>query len=312
MPEWTPYKIKLPAGPARRPGEAAELETVHHVVHVPEARRVLEDGVLRAGLIYDQSRLNKSRTCVTWLSANNWAFGSIYGNVQFEFPWADIIRGRSVYWVEAMTEYNPHAYRLLVTDRDLSGSRFVEVYDPATAKGPLRERDGTWYWNPDFTSEFMIDADLGLDRATGFEFITHHRDYCRLNGNGCRDKRASPHQTGGRVLAFILGNDIHVLDHLLGKPSIFDKTRKLSDTVDIGISGIRSALGATKDMFGGAIRAESSRQSVVRGALALYGADQRPRARELISVLKSQETFEEALCEIVNAHFRVTGWTVEN
>jgi hypothetical protein len=46
--------------------------------------------------------------------------------------------------------------------------------------------------------------------------------------------------------------------------------------------------------------------------LALYGADQRPRARELISVLKSQETFEEALCEIVNAHFRVTGWTVEN
>jgi hypothetical protein len=171
MPEWTPYRIKLPAASSSRPGDAAILDIVRHVVHVPEARRILEDGVLRAGLVYDESRLNRSRTCVTWLSANTWGPGSIYGNVEFCFAWEDVIRDRNVYWVETMTAYSPSAYRLLITDRDLDGSRHVTPYDPSSDRGPLRERDGKWYWNPNYTSEFMVDTDLRLRRCSEFGFI---------------------------------------------------------------------------------------------------------------------------------------------
>jgi len=48
--------------------------------------------------------------------------GIIYGNVQFAFPWRNQIRRRHCYWVEAMTAYSPKAYRILLTDRDLSQS----------------------------------------------------------------------------------------------------------------------------------------------------------------------------------------------
>ena len=53
---------------------------------------------------------------------NTWATGSIYGNVQFAFHWRNQIRRRHCYWVEPMTAYSPKAYRILLTERDLSQS----------------------------------------------------------------------------------------------------------------------------------------------------------------------------------------------
>ena len=122
MNEWTTYGINIPARSISVPADGLPLQAVHHVVHLPAARRILEDGCLRGGLIYDESKLKESRICVTWLSANTWATGSIYGNVQFAFPWRNQIRRRHCYWVEAMTAYSPKAYRILLTDRDLSQS----------------------------------------------------------------------------------------------------------------------------------------------------------------------------------------------
>ncbi len=161
MPEWDLYEAQFPKA-GERSSNAAVLKTAHHVVHVPAARRILEDEELRSGLVYDESPLNKSRLSVNWLSANTWAHGSIYGNVQFSFPWSMLIEGRRFYWVEAMTAYRPHAYRILITDRDLNHSRLLTPYDPYSDKGPLRERDGVWYWNYDYTSEFMFEGDLDL------------------------------------------------------------------------------------------------------------------------------------------------------
>ena len=108
MPEWNPYACEIPK-PGRLTAKlCSSLTEVHHVVHVPGARRIIEDGHIRAGLVYDESRLNRSRLCVSWLSANTWANGSIYGNVQFTFDWRRIVKGRHVYWVEAMTDYFVH------------------------------------------------------------------------------------------------------------------------------------------------------------------------------------------------------------
>jgi hypothetical protein len=85
---------------------------------------------------------------------------------------------------------------------------------------------------------------------------------------------------------------------------------ELSNASDIGVDTIIRALGSTDEKFGGAIRAESSRQSVLRGALSLYGAGQLSAARELVAILKSKDVFETALTEVVNAHFGISDWAI--
>ena len=71
------------------------MAAVQHIAHVPAAKRIIEDGRIRSGLIYDESLLNRSRISVVWLSANTWANGSVYGTVAFEFSGTDIVEGHS-------------------------------------------------------------------------------------------------------------------------------------------------------------------------------------------------------------------------
>ncbi len=101
------------------------------------------------------------------------------------------------------------------------------------------------------------------------------------------------------------------MDHVLKVPSGFHPERQLSDTFDLAVNGIAFFLGIKKDRFTGVIRAKASRQAVLRGALALYGADQKSSALNLLALLHSHEIFETALEEIVNDHFKITGWTLE-
>jgi hypothetical protein len=54
MAEWDRFKFEIGKGDSR------ELTTVRHTAHVPAARRILEDEQVKAGLVYDESRLNKS------------------------------------------------------------------------------------------------------------------------------------------------------------------------------------------------------------------------------------------------------------
>jgi hypothetical protein len=308
--EWLPYGIKIPKASGFRPGDGRILDKVYHVVHAPTSCHIFQEGRLKAGLIYDESVLRKSRIAVTWLSANTWGPGSIYGNVQFAFSWAEQIEGRSFYWVEAMTNYSPKAYRILATKRDLSWSKYVKPYDPSADKGPLRRSGNDWYWNDQFTSEFMIEGDIDLADCTDFDFITHNDRICRLTGSSCPDMAAPTHRIGARVIAFLLGNSLHSIDHVLKRRSRFDPESELSDAVELGIDGIIRALGARSDWFGGALRSTQSGMAVLRGALALYGNGKRKAARELVAVLYSRKTFEKALTALVNEHFGITRWTI--
>lgn len=310
MGEWTPYRIRIPKVGAPSMRDGTLLDTVYHVVHVPVVRRILEDGQLCGGLIHDESRLNKSRICVTWLSANTWGLGSIYGNVQFSFRWETLIRNRRFYWVEAMTAYSPHAYRILLADRDLSQSNYIREYDPSSDRGPLREHNGKWYWNGRYTSEFMVEGDIDLCDCTAFEFISHHSEICRLGGKSCRDRAAAPYRIGGRVIAFMLGHKLHALDRVLKRPSRSGQARPLHEAVDIGGDGILRALGLKRERFGGPIKSKASAKAVARGALALYGSGKVSAARELVALLRSPNVFETALVDLVNAHFGTKGWSI--
>ena len=191
------------------------MTAVRHIAHVPTAKRIIEDGQINSGLVYDQSVLNRSRISVVWLSANTWANGSMYGTVAFEFPWADIIEGQKTYWVEAIREYKPTAFRFLLSKRDVT-SRHVQLYDPRRDDGPLRFREGKWFRAGNLTSEFMVEEDPSLDRSTALEFVNHHPRYCSLNGGNCKDvrRRISQQKSAARMLAHVLAHGHHGIDRL--------------------------------------------------------------------------------------------------
>jgi len=283
------------------------LDTVYHVTHVAGARHMLEDAALKAGLVYDESKLKKSRIAVTWLSANTWAHGSIYGNVEFAFSWKKHAAGKRFYWVEAMSSYRPPAYRIMLSERELK-SKYVQPYDPATDKGPLRKRAGKWYWNDECTSEFLIEGDIPLADCIDFDFISHHPKLCSGHGRSCVYRGSQGRAAAGPVLAVLLGNGLHAIDHVLKKD---DADERLSVALDTGVSGILRDLRSKAQRFGGVIRSADSRKAVVRGALALYGSGQTDAARELVALLKSRGTFDDALTDVVNEHFGIKGWGIE-
>ena len=300
MKEWEKYRIK---GDSAKAG--AELDVVRHIAHVPTARRIIEVRKIKAGLVYDESRLNKSRISVVWLSANTWAYGSIYGTVEFQFNWNTLIEGLKVYWVEAMTRYNPAAFRLLFSSRDLIelGSSVVEPYDPAKDDGPLRKSGNKWYWNWNYTSEFMIDDDLYLREATGLNFVSHNEKLCSIYGEACEERSENPSwdKTGGRILAYLLAHEIHNLNKHLTP-----ETGKRNQLLDTAFSGLHAALSEAD--FGGALHLPASCDKVVTGALALYGMDQSSSTGELLTLLKSADGFNKALVAKIQHHFGVPDW----
>jgi len=52
-PEWEAYKIS---------GKYSALRNVSHIVHLPVARRIIEDGKIKSGLVFEKSRLSKAWT----------------------------------------------------------------------------------------------------------------------------------------------------------------------------------------------------------------------------------------------------------
>lgn len=252
--------------------------------------------------------MNVTRHEVVWLSANTWAYGSIYGTVQFTFPWDKIVNGRRMYWVEAM-EYGNPAYRVLVTNKEVSHLTFLTPYDPEVDKGPVRFRNGTWYWNHKYTSEFMVDSDLDLTDCISFKGIDHKKDGCRIYGRNCREREELHYITGGRMLAFLLSAGLHHVNPALRAVPAGMPSRQFSYEMDNAARGLWFSLVQNKHVsLGGPIKKADSSRGIVMGALALHGADQVNAARNLVNLLHDEATFQAALEAIVNDHFGISGW----
>jgi hypothetical protein len=284
-------------------GTLPELTTVRHIAHVPTARRIIEDEEIKAGLVYDESRLNRSRLSVVWLSANTWVNGSIYGTVEFQFSWSELVAGRPIYWVESIDRYNPPAYRFLVTGAVVP-AELCQQYDPTIDDGPLKRKDDKWFWNGNYTSEFMIDQNLSLARCKGLNFVEHHPKICRIDGPQCSELTAKPLRTAGRVLSYILGHELHVLDTHL-RPTGDDPANR-DDLLDDCLYGLQELTHRVR--FRGQINEEMQCESVSRGALALLGMDRSQSACELLGYIASKAQFDNALTAIVRKHFEVPKW----
>jgi hypothetical protein len=199
---WAKFSVGHPSG---RPGSTPDcrpISSIAHIAHVPAAIRIVEDGWLRAGLVFDQSKLNRERIRVVWLSPNDWSNGFRYGNVGFHFDWATLIKGKRIYWVESMPQYSPEACRILLADVDYSG--VLDRYEPGDGDGPWwRSPSGEHFWNGLYCLEVMFEGDIDLARAARVDFVKHHPSLCCIHGS-CRYRAFAADKAGAEFVAALV------------------------------------------------------------------------------------------------------------
>lgn len=222
--EWAAFRVGEPSGePNWCNDDCMPFDKVFHICHVRDAYRIFEDGKVRSSLVWDESRLKNSRTCVSWVSPNTWAPGSIYGNICFDFDWRRLVDQRKLFWVEGIRHYNPPAYRILVTNKGGPLPK-LPVYDPTRRTGPIYHypETDTWYRNGKFTGEFLVDGDLSLEDCSRVSFVDHHGTKCKRKP--CGDLGKAGKVAGARLLATLMGNRVNC-----GKILFLDRdnTRKM-------------------------------------------------------------------------------------
>lgn len=199
---WQKFSVGKPSSQPRWEEKTCRaLLRVGHVAHVPTALRIVEDGRLRADLVFDESKLNTQRIRVVWLSPNDWdgAGGFRYGNVRFQFDWATLAKGKKYFWVESIA-YGVEACRLLITDTDYSAT--LDAYDPEAGDGPWwRDKDGKHHWNGEYCLEVMYEGDLDLSNAETVDFVKHHEKRCNIAPGRCQYSGKSASLGGSEFIA---------------------------------------------------------------------------------------------------------------
>lgn len=207
--EWEKFAVGLPSTvKGKIENTCRPLKTVSHVAHVPTAVRIVEDNELRAGLVFDKSKLNTERIRVVWLSPNDWtnAGGFRYGNIRFTYDWARLIDGKQFYWVESMA-YGIEACRILVSDKD--HSKKLDLYDPRRGDGPWYiDSKNKHYWNGTFCLEIMLETDIPLADAQKTDFVLHSENKCNNDYKTCIYRGMTAAKGGGEFLASLISRNV--------------------------------------------------------------------------------------------------------
>jgi hypothetical protein len=292
--EWSRYKVGSPsARPNWTNADCSPLDAVYHICHVDEAFRDFEDGRIWASLVRDESRLRKTRACVSWVSSNLWAAGSIYGNIRFEFDWDELIEGKRFYWVEDMRMYSPPAYRILVTAADRSEIGLTR-YIPEKGEGPLFHdvKSGIWYRNGKFNGEFMIEGELPLGNCRMVGFEDHHAKCRRLE---CADRSKKGVDSGAELLARLAAHNIRRWVKLFRDPDAHD--RLLHIEAQLAWARMRKSLKMEPDSGGALTHDHPAASPIVSAILDRYGWS-RPNGRaQLCNLFKNTEELRLALTE---------------
>jgi hypothetical protein len=153
-------------------------------------------------------------------------------------------------------------------------------------------RNGVWYWNGEYTSEFMLDTDLPLRRCVEISAIPHRGDRCRLYPSNCSDADRSTWSNGAQTLAYIIARDLRRVRHCFVRPTS-------SGGRELG-SAVRDTLGFLLDELmpeepHGPITSRRRSEAIMKGALLLYGSGQFEDAQEVARALASRAIMRTAL-----------------
>lgn len=239
-------------------GPFEPLREIHHVSHLPTARKILGKGRIPARLVNDESHLD-GRTSVCWLAPNQWgAKGSTYGTVQFTFDFEELVRDREIFWVEGVPGRRLPTCRLLIAAK---GARHPELkrYDPERTEGPLRRIGGRLYWRNDLEFEVMLEGDLSLTGCLRVSVVPHNGHRCPRS---CVEVGQAESETAARLLAGLMRGR-----YSLPEPS-FVHAERASQLLHIGWFGLVKALDLIEGEPGGSVKGTKRVDAVVRTALS--------------------------------------------
>lgn len=205
MDEWVKFKVGSSLSQGCEPFDA-----ISHVAHVHAAVDILQTKKIRAGLVFDESKLNDCRLLVTWLSPNSWSNGFRYGNIRFNFSLKRIIQEKKYYWVEAIA-YKIPACRILISDKKHDD---LKEYNPNDGDGPWwydHKRD-THFFNNNFCLEFMVEDDIVIERESlvSIDLVNHHKDWCSencCNPKNCGQLGMHSQKAGALFIATLVGQN---------------------------------------------------------------------------------------------------------
>ena len=299
--EWNRYKVGLKSTKKNWTEPSCQpFSVVRHITHLKDAFRIIEDGVIRSSLVWDESKLSNTRTCVSWVSPNKWAYGSIYGNISFGYLWNDLVKGRSFYWVEDFKKYNPPAYRILITDNDYSTSKLVTPYPVEDSNGPIYFDGVDWYRNGNFTGEFLIDDDLQLNICHEIGFEDHHTRLCSKSGSNCKDLGLKNYEAGGRLLSYIIGKNLTFMNDKFWDISADEK--KLTFQAQGAISGIFH-LFQNKYSSGSSKISSTSKYYLTKACLFALSENNTDFLNNVIPMIGNEQVVFEVLKEVVEQFF---------
>lgn len=305
MAEWSDYNFS--AGPDK--WDSAPLKRVFHIAHIRHALQILEEGRILARPVYDESRLNRSRVHVVWLSPNDWINGSFYGNVRFHFNWEELILGKQIYWVEAI-KYSPHAPRFIITDggdpRVLTIDLHVRKYDPTADNGPLKKVGTDWFWNTKITLELMLEQSLNLDRCVRADIVAHHPTICRIHKGTCEEVQRDELEPGAELLGYLIGAECHKIDGALTSDIGSPNSPRYHNDLMFPVTWLHGKLSNEAD-FTGPVKSKKDAKNLIRAASLQLAFGQRDRAKAVMSLIASRNIADQAFEAVIQKHFGLQG-----
>ncbi len=303
MAEWDRFKIgSIPPSETFEQNDYKSLSVVRHIAHIQESIRILEDGSIRPSLIKDKSRLSNTRTCVSWVSPNSWALGSIYGNVSFEFDWGALIENRKLYWVEARDDYKIAAYRFLISEKN-PNQLDVKPYDASRDTGPIFFNGQDWYWNGKFTAELMIDDDLALTSCLQISFDPHHRSRCSKYGTNCVDLGRDLWSAGSTMMSAIIGRKLAFARELLSSDGNLTKHAK---------PAIQCLLDELTKNARTINNTSIYNEAILRASLVAFGYGDVDLCNELLGIIDSETAIKEGFVAILGSFFSIEKEDIKN
>ncbi|MRS01896.1 hypothetical protein EG832_01490 [bacterium] len=305
-PEWAKFKVGEVSTRRNWTNQDCQpFETVSHVAHHDIARRIMCDGIIRSGLVCDESKLNTERILVSWLSPNDWsgAGGFRYGNVRLRYDFEPLVTGKNCYWVESLA-YGIKACRILITENDRSD--LLDPYDPSNRDGPwwYDTESKTHYRNGYYTLEFMFEDDLRVRNSASLDFVRHHDHQCNISPGSCPDSGISGPKAALKFMAFLLSDTCR-----LPKKLFTDTHNGSSFFNDDYLShfGLLRRLIIDNATFTGHVTAGSdTAKALVRAIFHSYADEHKDEPYDLAALFESGRELEVAMDTYALARFNLT------
>lgn len=283
------------------------ITSISHTCHVSSALQILDADEIRASLVYDKSVLNEARVLVSWLSPNHWANGYRYGNIQFQFDFAELVQGKRYYWVEAIDEYKPHALRILITDKIHDE---LSPYDPKLKDGPwwFDTSSEFHYYNGDYCLEFMFEEDISLGKLKGFEFVDHHRTLCsvqRYSSQECTEKLLD----GAHGGAVFLARAVAVKSDFARLRGRFERSNgRPNDDLDRAFFTYLRPFSRPENFTGSIAEDDERAEAVARAAMGAYAFGFRDEAKSLAHLFRADRDFERVTARMMSEAVAFEAW----